>query len=265
MDQIFTLVDFTETASLAIDQAIAIALQKKAAITICHVSPSVSEEDTEEVNDHLRPYVERVRAQGLEVKKVVGHGELFAEVQSIVARIRPDLVVVGTHGLKGIKQNLFGSNIYKLVKALPVPTLVVNDRIKSIKGGFDKVLVPVAPHPDYINKVENAAELMAKEGTIVLFAIIKPGVNLDEPTVANLEKSKKMLTGQGVKWEYVEEDAHSFSVGYSRDTIKYVSEHPVDLISIMADVSYQNSSFGKVDKENLLLNELGVPILCSNR
>jgi hypothetical protein len=55
-----------------------------------------------------------------------------------------------------------------------------------------------------------------------------------------------------------------YSVGFSRQSLEYIANHPTDLISIMAQVSKRNKSFGNADKENMILNPMGIPVLCCN-
>ncbi|NNC84123.1 MAG: hypothetical protein HKN79_11150 [Flavobacteriales bacterium] len=125
-------------------------------------------------------------------------------------------------------------------------------------------MMPVAPHEDYLVKVEQTIDLMAPDGEIVIFAILKPGVPLDEEILRNIEATKKLLEERGVKYSYQEEDSDRYSIGYSKETLAHVRNEKMDLISIMANVSSRNQLFGKMDKENVLLNESGIPVLCAN-
>lgn len=264
MKSILVLVDFTDTAEIAVNQAIAIAKIKQAAITICHVSPSVINEVSDELMKNIEPYAEMVRAQGIENKILVGHGELFHEVHEIVKRLDPDLVIVGTHGKVGLKQNLFGSSIYKLVKGIKAPTLVINDKMNGLNGAFKKIMLPVAPNKDYLLIVKQTINLLAKDGEIIIFAILKPGVDLSDEIIENVESSKRFLDKVGVPYTYLQLDSKHYSIGYARDTFDAVKDHNIDLISIMTHVSEVNPYFGSIDKENIILNDLGIPVLCAN-
>lgn len=262
MDHILVLVDFTDTADIAMDQAIALAKEQSASITICHIAGS--NDQKESLLKELQSYGERAEAHGVEHHVLLGQGEFFAEVGSVIERVGPDLIVVGTHGKHGIKQNLFGSAIHKLVKEIHAPTLVVNDHSKVAPHGYKKVMMPVAPHKDYLVKVEQTCKILADDGQIVIFALLKPGVPLDEEILRNVEETKKYLDEKGVSYVYQEENSDRYSVGYSKETMAYVHRQDMDLISIMANVSDRNQLFGKMDKENVLLNELGIPVLCAN-
>jgi nucleotide-binding universal stress UspA family protein len=264
MKHILVLVDFTETAKIALDQSIAIAKDHKAKISIYYVSDSPNSKVVGVLKDALEPYGKRVEEKGLEHEIIIGYGDLFAEVNALVRKIRPNLVVVGTHGIQGLKQNLFGSAIHKLVKAIPAPTLVVNDKTKVVEGGFKKVMIPVSPHIDFIMKVKKTCKVLSKEGEVVLFALIKPGSILDKKILANIEEAKQYLDEKKIKWSYLESEAEMYSIGYSTESLAKVEESNMDLISIMANVAPSSQIYGKMDKEKVLLNDQGLPVLCVN-
>ncbi|NND77628.1 MAG: universal stress protein [Flavobacteriales bacterium] len=264
MENLLVLVDFTDTANVAIDQAIALAKKDNARITICHIVGTHKDEHTDILKTELDPFVQRVKDAGVSVELAMDFGDLHTSAQDLVSKLKPDLVVVGTHGREGVKQELFGSNIYKLVRDIPGPTLVVNDNTKVSNGGFKKVMLPVAPHSDFLVKVEQTCHVVAKDGVVVIYAIIKPGVPLDDEILSNIEKTKKLLDDRGVKWQYMEDESDRFSVGYSGQTLDSMVKEEMDLITIMANVSSRNLHFGKMDKENVLLNEQGLPVLCAN-
>ncbi|NNC83583.1 MAG: universal stress protein, partial [Flavobacteriales bacterium] len=221
MKNILVLVDFTETADIAVKQALQFAQRDSAAITFCHIAQS-KDDGSEALIKELQPYGDQAQSLGLDYNIMIGHGDLFDEVEAIVSKVGPDLIVVGTHGKHGIKQNLFGSAIHKLVRHIPAPSLVVNDHTRVIEGGYKKVMMPVAPHEDYLVKVEQTIDLMAPDGEIVIFAILKPGVPLDEEILRNIEATKKLLEERGVKYSYQEEDSDRYSIGYSKETLAHV-------------------------------------------
>lgn len=264
MDKILVLLDFTDTADISLEQAIHLGKQHNASLCLVHVSSSQRNKVQDQLMEDLRPFAQKVEQAGLEHQVIIGYGDLFTEVNQIVLKLKPDLVVVGTHGKNGLRQNLFSSNIYKLIKKIPTSTLVVNDNTKVSSAGFKKVMLPVAPHQDFIIKVEQTCELVAEGGKVVIFAIVKEGMPLDERILNNIKAAQVEMDIRGVTWEYKEVSSESYSVGYSKETLKQVASDEMDLISIMTDISSENQHFGKIDKENVLLNEQGLPVLCAN-
>jgi nucleotide-binding universal stress UspA family protein len=265
MKKYVVLIDFTPTAAIALQQAIASAKLQQAELILLHVLGHFQDNKKADTLAAMAEQLKQAEAAGITAKAEVVLGNLYDEVANFIRDHAIDLVFVGTHGMHGIKQTLFGSNIYKLVKGLSAPALVINDKSVVQPGGFKKVLLPVSPHEEFLVKVQQVSHLMAAGGEMVLFAVMKPGVNLDEPTSRNVQAAKQYLDEKGIPNRYEVVDANHFTLGYARETLRYVQDMDVDLIAIMTRVSVENQAFGKLDKEGMLLNELGLPIFCSNQ
>jgi nucleotide-binding universal stress UspA family protein len=262
MKNILVLVDFTETAEISVAQAIALAKQHGGHIHLCHIFGSGEMEEGIS-SGKFASYENLISEAGCTSQITSAEGDLVHEVNTIVQAISADIVVVGTHGKHGIMQNLFGSNIYNLVKRVPAPCLVVSNATKVKGEGFKKIMMPVGSHDNYLDEVKQACAVAADGATIVIFAINKPGIPMDEKILQNVDKAKAALEASGVNYEYLEIDSGVYSIGYSHETLEYLGKHDMDLIVIMTEVSDVNRHFGKIDKENVMLNAVGVPVLCS--
>lgn len=257
------LVDFTATSSIALNQGKAIAKLKGSAITLCHVAKSYYGDIPVDLMKQMEPFEQILKIEKIPFKTVFGKGDFITEVSKLMEDLMPDLVLVGTHGKKGIKQNLFGSNIYKLIRSMKTPTLVLSDHSKTFSDGYEKILLPVAPHDNYLVKVKQASSLLKENGTIFIFAIVKASMELPTKVKDNIAVTKKYLDSVSVNWEYIEHDATKYSIGYSAETVQFASDHKMDMVSIMINVSEDNKHFGDMDKENVILNPHGTHVLCS--
>lgn len=262
MENVLVLLDFTETADLALHQAMELTAAKGGKLILCHVFKHAL--STDEMKAQMKPYTTKLDAAGASYELALISGEFYSQAKSLTERIKPDLLVVGTHGKKGLKQNLLGSNIHKLVSTVDTNSLVVSDIHAVKKGGFSRVLLPVSSHADFDKKVEGAIRLLAENGELLLFALFKPGVPLSESVNQNIEKTKKLLDGKGINWSKLEVDAKKFSVGYSKETLEILEDQGADLVSIMVEVSEEGLAYGKIDKENIILNLKGAAVLCIN-
>ncbi|MBX6423776.1 universal stress protein [Thermosulfurimonas sp. F29] len=63
---------------------------------------------------------------GLEVEPLVLTGEVAAKICEVAREKGIDLIIMGTHGRKGLERALFGSVAEKVVKTAPCPVLTVN-------------------------------------------------------------------------------------------------------------------------------------------
>ena len=263
MENILCLVDFTPTSIIARDQAIALAKWKQTEINFCHIVSKESDLKNELIVK-LEAYESAAAEQGVEASSITGKGNLFAEIERISRDLKPGLVVIGTHGKSGLNQSLFGSYIYRMVQKLKYPCLVVSDFTNTVHNGFKNILMPVAPHNDYMIKVKQASDLVADQGVIHIFEIRKPGAGYNEKLEANTRKAQSYFEEHGINHNYIEKGSRDVHDGFSQETLDFAVDNDMDLMAIMTQISEDNKKFGKSDKENALLNKLSLPVLSCN-
>ncbi len=132
--------DFSETSHAAVDLARSMAAECRAALTVlcvCEVPGYAGGGPMP--YDTLIPSVEAAQAQLDEILAAVrrtcpdAHGFVKIgapahEILATVAEIRADLVVMGTHGRRGIAHAVLGSVAEHVVRLSPVPVLTVRSR-----------------------------------------------------------------------------------------------------------------------------------------
>ncbi|MFP5211757.1 MAG: universal stress protein [Acidobacteriota bacterium] len=69
-----------------------------------------------------------------DTKTVIVRGDPAEEILKYIGTERIDLVIIGTHGRKGLDRVLFGSVADQVVKLSPTPVLSVNPYRKEITG-----------------------------------------------------------------------------------------------------------------------------------
>ena len=91
--------------------------------------------------DMLTPIQEAAREQLDElvgnVKKllpsttgVLARGVAWREILSVIDEEKPDVVVMGTHGRRGVQRAILGSVAEKIVRLSPVPVLTVRSKVE---------------------------------------------------------------------------------------------------------------------------------------
>jgi hypothetical protein len=261
MKKIAVLIDFTSTTTNALFFAEQIALQKDSEIVLIHVHKSHDEAQIAVKNKKMEEYVGQLTSTGLKCTPMFAFGNFFSQISAAVIKSKATLVIIGTHGKKGLKQNLFGSNILKVVQALPVPSLVVQDSSTWPENGFLNVLIPIDKHEAYSNKLEAAHSILAENGLIKMYVIYISAI-LEDSLKTNLDLSIKYMESRQWPYEIVEEEQLVFSVGYSRQTLNYIHENKPDLVAIVAKIAHDNIHIGEMDKDNVILNPEGIPVLC---
>lgn len=159
LNTILVAVDFTESSDLAFDRALELCARNPAAslhvVTVVPAAQSVATAGvagvdagaavgvwraSEQAADYLRDYVERktraFREQNASrpiqsLERIVAHVRFDApaeEVAQLAADLEADLVVVGTHGRRGVSRLVLGSVAEGTVRLAPCPVLVVRPK-----------------------------------------------------------------------------------------------------------------------------------------
>lgn len=78
-------------------------------------------------------FLEKPYLKGVRLTPIIKHYKVFAELNDIVEKHGADLVVMGSHGIDGLKEIFVGSNAEKVVRNSNIPVLVVKDSIDDFK------------------------------------------------------------------------------------------------------------------------------------
>jgi nucleotide-binding universal stress UspA family protein len=130
-ERIMVAVDFGATSMRAFEKATELALRLSAQLDIVNVCPPVMLDPKDDP-----PYIEAAReeltklanmasAAGLEVRTHLREETVVFGLLEAIDEIAPTLVVVGSHGRRGIQRALLGSISESLAQRSPVPVLIV--------------------------------------------------------------------------------------------------------------------------------------------
>lgn len=150
--KILAAFDFSDSSRLAWKHAAALAAGCGAALEAVYVEPWQSGVDLMPpagLNaSRIRPLRAKIRAVvGEGVKITILEGDPARTVLAHAARTKPDLIVVGTHGRKGLQRLLLGSTAESVIRGAHVPVLVARGPVRPVRS----VLAPVnfTPYSDY--------------------------------------------------------------------------------------------------------------------
>jgi len=107
--------------------AIGLARAAEAPITFLHVLDVTMTADPDEVLANMRKHVGAARPPGTPVRAhfEVGIGETAAQGVNSVAEESASIIVIGSHGRRGLARLLLGSVAEHVARSAPVPVLVV--------------------------------------------------------------------------------------------------------------------------------------------
>jgi nucleotide-binding universal stress UspA family protein len=134
--------DFGPASEAALGQAVDLALALGAELTLLHVyespvsfaypgAPSIPLDDIssslrESAEKGVRALVARTTERVAKVTGLVRQGSAWRNINDVAHEIGADLIVIGTHGRRGVPRALIGSVAEKLVRTSHVPVLTVH-------------------------------------------------------------------------------------------------------------------------------------------
>lgn len=132
--------DFSETADAALATALELAEKMHARVTILHAYEVPTYVFPESVvatadlvgqvrgaaEEALAGIKERATRPGVPLDTLLRQGVAWSEIVRAAKELGTDLVVMGTHGRRGISRALIGSVAEKVVRTAPCPVLTVH-------------------------------------------------------------------------------------------------------------------------------------------
>jgi nucleotide-binding universal stress UspA family protein len=138
LNRILFATDFSPASAVALPYAAAIARHFGAKLYLAYVIPidaydliPVGERDTalENMQKHVEEQMTGLRAttllRGLPHEVLVDHGHVWPMISVMVEKQEIDLIVIGTHGRRGVEKLLLGSTAEEILRCSQAPVLMV--------------------------------------------------------------------------------------------------------------------------------------------
>jgi nucleotide-binding universal stress UspA family protein len=196
--------------------------------------------------------------EGIELTKLVQVGSIFEDVGKIAKQEGAQLILMGTHGAKGM-QKLLGSNAMKVVTSSEIPFLVVqkDTQLNEIKN----ILVPIDLTKESLQIVNIAGDMATIYGAVVHVI----GEKHNDELLSQQMKNRILI----VKNQYLERkipctvELLKDSGSYQKKIMKYANEKNIDLISI---AYHSESLLPQFDTfaQSLITNEQQLPCMVLN-
>lgn len=255
--------DFTGAADSALARATHIALRSKASITLMHVmhKNELSKGGLPEASARMEEAARKAMAD-VKVTEVFREGDPLKQIVAEASKGHA-LMIAGTHGVHGLRQSLLGADMLKLVRHVKIPTLVVQEKT-SRRDGMERIVLPVAGHDDITSLLDAVCYLAKLHGSEVhVYQLMRPGESPSDRLLDNKRKMLQRLSTEGIAHSEVNEPSVVFSVGFAEQTIRYAEGIGAEAIAIMAKASDDYRWIADAEKERLLANAPGIPVLCA--
>jgi nucleotide-binding universal stress UspA family protein len=144
IDRILCTTDFSDYANHALGYAVYFAKVHQAKLYVMHVSDnaamlpgtvesdaSIGESDFETgktTEQEMGELISKMVPQEINVEPVITKGAPHTEIVQTARDKGIDMIVIATHGRKGIQHALFGSTTEKVVRSAPCPVLTIRNQ-----------------------------------------------------------------------------------------------------------------------------------------
>jgi nucleotide-binding universal stress UspA family protein len=136
-------IDGSPTSACGMTHAIALAKDQNAQLHFLYVVDNyfpvvdaTGDVNYIEISEKLREHGKTILAQAKETATLAGvsvnsklvestGGQIYKSILNVVKKCHADLIVMGTHGLRGIERLVMGSDAETIARTSPVPVLLV--------------------------------------------------------------------------------------------------------------------------------------------
>ncbi|WOD42418.1 universal stress protein [Hwangdonia lutea] len=176
MKKIIVPVDFSEHSEFALKAAAKLAKKNDAKIYALHMlelSDAILTNTPESIHPEalfflklaekkFNKFLDKDYLKDIKVTPIIKHFKVFSEVNDVAEKHDADLIVMGSHGVSGLKELFIGSNTERVVRNANIPVLVVKNDLNDVN--FEDVAFACDFSEDTIAAYLNASKLFEKMG-----------------------------------------------------------------------------------------------------
>lgn len=266
MDEIKKLIvvpwDFSQVAANALAHAVKIGRMINNDICLLHiVSTGISTKELNEVTHKMKHLIEENSIKyNISLAYQVTKGSIFTAIADYVNEKDASLVVMGTHGIKGM-QKLTGSWALKVIVKSKVPFIVVQDP-PADQEKYHNIVFPVNFKAENKEKIKMAI-FMGKyfDSKIHMLVSVSTDKNILKKTKINLNFAIKYLIQNNIEYE-----VHDMPKGkFAEQTIEFAQKINADLILIITtkNITFADYMLGASEQE-IIANSSRIPVCCVN-
>jgi nucleotide-binding universal stress UspA family protein len=255
--------DFSPMAENALLHAIKIAKNVDNHIELLHIVKSGTNPAIKEANViRLDKRAEEIEEQhGIKPTTLILEGSIFTKISEYSTDRGANLVVMGTHGRKGM-QKVTGSWALKVIVGSKVPFLVIKNKPADMEK-YNHIVFPVDFRSENKEKLYMAI-YMGKYFDSKVHILKAPitDKSLLKKTNTNLNFAIKFLIQNNIAYELHETRKSS---SFPKETIEFAKQIKADLILIMTTkhINIGDYALG-ASEQQIIDNSANIPVMCIN-
>lgn len=251
--------DFTEVSEYALQHAIRIARIVDNDITLIHIVKNEKESAGAAKQLDEVAFTTDIK-YGIKPAAIVKEGNIFRTISEVAAEIEANMVIMGTHGMRGM-QKLTGSWALKVIAGSLVPFVVVQS--PPSESPFNKIVVPINFKNENKEQIPWVIYLARYyRSKILFFKDYISDNHLSMKTNRNLMFAKKMLNQYNIDYEILENHSKE---KFADATITFAKEKQADLIVVMTtkNIGFKDYMMGAIE-QYIIANSAKIPVMCIN-
>ena len=239
--------DFKEESTTALIHAAYLAHKESSGIVLLHLL--FPNEELKEAETTMQIWKGKLSESfSGSIKTIVQAGDILTDIGPMCKQEQCDLVVMPTHGMKGI-QEVTGSLALNVITGAKIPFLIVQHST-TFHNGYKKMVVPIECRHQLIEEVQSIVQFaQINECEIIGYVHDHSEVEKDPKIIAEFEQ---ILTAEKIPFRI--ESCLKFD--FSKATTEYAAAIHADIICAI-NYSYENlySINPRTDEEDLIYNK----------
>jgi nucleotide-binding universal stress UspA family protein len=249
LKNILLATDFSPASEAALPYALAIAGQYGSNLYLAHVicpefrdlepsekTATIIQQARGVTEQKLEPLLTAVRQKGISCQPLIGEGAIWDVLLDMIQKNDVDLIIVGTHGRRGLSKLLLGSVAEEVFRMAPCPVLTVGPktgetRLMDVRLGH--ILYPVEFVPDSSDAAVYAVSLAQEyHAKLTYMKVLEEMVSSPEEK-AQIQEPVRHWMDDHIPAESDLRERTSFELGSGPTAeviIKFASDRAVDLI-----------------------------------
>jgi nucleotide-binding universal stress UspA family protein len=250
--------DFSQVAEYALLHAIEYSKVTNDPIALVHIVKK--QKEVTEMQPKVDEVIKKFNAQfGVKLHSLIREGSIFTSISEIVDEFDANLVIMGTHGMKGL-QKFTGSWALKVIVGSAAPFLVVQ---APPEGELKDIVFPVDFKREQKEKLVWAGQLVKHyKAKIHILYQQSNDTRIKAKTKSNLIFSKNYLSEKQADFDILTLPGKR---GLGDESIDYAKQIKAGMILIMTtkNISFQDYVLG-ADEQQIIANPERIPVMCIN-
>jgi nucleotide-binding universal stress UspA family protein len=193
---IMVAVDLSPASEKAVRIGASLAKEFAAKLILTHTVPkSASPKDMKSVQQRIGKFIHAMAFQDVESQNLLRKGDVVEETEKAVNEQKADLLILATHGRRGVKKLLAGSKSESLFRTVSAPVLTVGPEGESSFNKFHSVLLATDLMPRSFRAAQYAASLAQEyDATLTILHVLDAKMGKEQTGLrANALKQMEQL------------------------------------------------------------------------